>query len=102
MVTRRPLKKFILTSKSGLQKSTGASRKNSPGAPLGLNTALPTKYKESSILLHKLYEQKRAFFNVYKVKSVAAVAQMETGRVEILRPAGQAGQKNGKIFLSCY
>ena len=24
-----------------------------------------------------------------------------TGRVEILRPAGQAGQKNGQTFLFC-
>ena len=35
-------KVLILTSKSGLQKGMGVSRKISPGAPLGLNTALGT------------------------------------------------------------
>ena len=32
-----------------------------------------SKWKESNILLHKLYEQKRAFSNVYKL-AAAAVA----------------------------
>ena len=37
--------------------------------PLG---GLLSKWKESNILLHKLYEQKRAFFNVYKLAAAAA------------------------------
>ena len=40
--------------------------------PLG---DLQGKWKESNILLHKLYEQKRAFSNVYKL--AAAVATFE-------------------------
>ena len=29
------------------------------------------------------------------------VPEMETGRVEILRPAGQAGGNTGQVLLSC-
>ena len=31
-----------------------------------------SKWKESNILLHKLYEQKRAFFDVYKLAAAVA------------------------------
>ena len=37
--------------------------------PLG---GLQSKWKESNILLHKLYEQKRAFSNVYKLAAAVA------------------------------
>ena len=37
--------------------------------PLG---GLHSKWKESNTLLHKLYEQKRAFSNVYKLAAVVA------------------------------
>ena len=37
--------------------------------PLG---GLRSKWKESSILLRKLYEQKRAFSNVYKLAAAVA------------------------------
>ena len=37
--------------------------------PLG---GLQSKWKESNILLHKLYEQKRAFSDVYKLAAAVA------------------------------
>ena len=32
---------------------------------------------------------------------IVVVAEIETGRVEILRPAGQADWNTGQILLSC-
>ena len=39
----------------------------------------------------------------YHEKAINALCKpkMETGRVEHLRPTGQAGQKTGQILLSC-
>ena len=41
---------------------------------------LQSKWKESNISLHKLYEQKRAFFNVHKLAAAVARAGERGGR----------------------
>ena len=52
-------------------------------------------------LIEKEASLSSAFWNLDINHGLIAISEMETGRIEILRPAGQAGWNTGQILLSC-